>query len=473
MRDKPKRRKATPEAALAVHPRHFAIPFCCTILAAWPLVYLAAPTRKSVQRWKWNASNPNRSMARAAAAGHPIVLTGSPVESWPALLHWTPSSLTARLATIPLVDVSANRTFMWSDHKRQMGTALGLQVSGARHDRINMDPSEFFAASRPAATTYRQMHARLRDHAALAELSVDAQPRAFLFLDEESAGMDDVTLWAGEAGTTSHTHYDAWPNAFTQVYGQKRFLLWAPEDWRGLALHPHAHPAHRGSQLDFDEHNGLLVGCTPPSWVQRMRSLWGGSDEDAVTTCAVPFCAELSPGEVLLLPPFWFHRVTSLTFSTALSALSLGEQGGRFDRACRQGLPAYLLDRTAPPTMRAALVRRFITSLVHALMPPDEASTYVRRALVETRYAPLDSAKPLRCEVPFGSCGEDPSAYIAAAAAAEEQEVVKRVAEALAPRPSARALDGVSHIILQDYIEHVAGFAVGISSLCGFLKGCF
>ena len=310
-----------------------------------------------------------------------------------------------------------------------MGTAWGFRFLG-RAIRINMDPSEFFAASRPAATTYRQMHARLRDHAALAELSVDAQPRAFLFLDEESAGMDDVTLWAGEAGTTSHTHYDAWPNAFTQVYGRKRFLLWAPEDWRGLALHPHAHPAHRGSQLDFDEHNGLLVGCTPPSWVQRMRSLWGGSDEDAVTACAVPFTAELSPGEVLLLPPFWFHRVTSLTFSTALSALSLGEQGGRFDRACRQGLPAYLLDRTAPPTMRAALVRRFITSLVHALMPPDEASTYVRRALVETRYAPLDSAPPLRCEVPFGSCGEDPSAYIAAGAAAEEQEVVKRVAAA-------------------------------------------
>ena len=31
--------------------------------------------------------------------------------------------------------------------------------------------------------------------------------------------------------------------------------------------------------------------------------------------------------------------------------------------------------------------------------------------------------------------------------------------------PAVEGLDGVSHIVLQDYVEHVAGFAVGSASV--------
>ena len=33
-------------------------------------------------------------------------------------------------------------------------------------------------------------------------------------------------------------------------------------------------------------------------------------------------------------------------------------------------------------------------------------------------------------------------------------------------------LDAPGHIVLQDYVEHVAGFAVGMRALCGFIESC-
>ena len=35
------------------------------------------------------------------------------------------------------------------------------------------------------------------------------------------------------------------------------------------------------------------------------------------------------------------------------------------------------------------------------------------------------------------------------------------------------ALDGVGHVVLQDYAEHVAGYAVGVEAVCSFLRTCF
>ena len=35
------------------------------------------------------------------------------------------------------------------------------------------------------------------------------------------------------------------------------------------------------------------------------------------------------------------------------------------------------------------------------------------------------------------------------------------------------ALDGVGHVVLQDYAEHVAGYAVGVGAVCSFLRTCF
>ena len=89
-----------------------------------------------------------------------------------------------------------------------------------------------------------------------------------------------------------------------------------------------------------------------------------------------------------------------------------------------------------------------------------------------------------RCAEAFACAGGLATVGAAARAATpEEREVAQRVAAELsgpggacvepAVEPAVEGLDGVSHIVLQDYVEHVAGFAVGSASVCGFLGSCF
>jgi len=102
------------------------------------------------------------------------------------------------------------------------------------------------------------------------------------------------------------------------VRGRKRFQLFGPAHWRNLQLHPQAHPAHRQSQLGFS---------TNEPAAESVRAGVEG-DGDALTVT-------LEPGDMLFLPPFWFHRVTAVGFSIGLSVHTQTEAGEHHDsRAC-------------------------------------------------------------------------------------------------------------------------------------------
>ena len=104
------------------------------------------------------------------------------------------------------------------------------------------------------------------------------------------------------------------------------------------------------------------------------------------------------------------------------------------------------------------------------LLPPGETPGYAA-ALVASRHSPL--AEALLCSRRVDEC--DGEAGVASQAAAqatpEETEVAERVATLLNPHPDG-ILDGVTHILLGDYLEHVVGYAVGMRGLCGFLTHC-
>jgi hypothetical protein len=158
------------------------------------------------------------------------------------------------------------------------------------------------------------------------------------------------------------------------------------------------------------------------------------------------------------------------------STVAPAEPATRFDRACRLGLPPELLDRAATASVRAASARRYLSRLVTELIDPLDTPGYLQVALVEARYSRLSS--PLRCGDDFPACGGgEPSLA--------EDETAQRVAQVLrgpatdpatftgGGRATGRALSGEGHIVLQDYVEHVAAYAVGIHALCSFVRTCF
>ena len=458
-------------------------------------------------------------------SGQPAVVQRLPVVGWAAINEWTPEKLLRRLDrnALPLVDESSSPAFWWYDEFRQMGNAP-LRLSAARrHGRENVSLEDFLRG-RPALPPsspprYRQMNAKLVGH--LATLAADAHPRRFLHvsaepLADESLGklLSDgaieaacpeneresachARLWAGEAGTASHAHYDGVANWFVQVHGRKRVLLWPPQDWEAMRLHPHPHPAHRQSQIDMEEEKKATAGSASSSSDDASDDAGNQDDADSkndedATPRAPPApnaTIVLSPGDALFIPPFWFHRIESLDFTTALSVTSQVEIGTRFDRACRVGLPSTVLDRAASPAQRAEAAHRFLSLVVlraHRGRTADAVASM--NSLRRGRHAPL--AVPMRCASGWkGECSHGGRMAAAAAVASrEESALAAAVAQVIVRDPARRSsahtvvdegeglgqpLRGAEAIILHDYVEHVAGFAVGMQALCGFISKCF
>jgi len=92
----------------------------------------------------------------------------------------------------------------------------------------------------------------------------------------------------GSKGVTAPTHYDKSHNFFIQLQGIKRFILSPPEEHSKLYLYPSLHPMRLQTQVDFFSVNREKF--------PKFKNIIG---EEAL----------LYPGDVLYLPPYWFHRV--------------------------------------------------------------------------------------------------------------------------------------------------------------------
>ena len=105
-----------------------------------------------------------------------------------------------------------------------------------------------------------------------------------------------VNIWFGTGNTVSGLHHDRSPNWYAQVFGAKRFILFSPDQVD--ALYPRT---------------GML-GHT--SAVDPLHP-----DLDAYPRFAEarPRAVTVTAGEVLFLPSFWWHHVTSLSLSISVN----------------------------------------------------------------------------------------------------------------------------------------------------------
>lgn len=95
-------------------------------------------------------------------------------------------------------------------------------------------------------------------------------------------------VWIGNAGLVTHTHYDASWNFFVQLHGIKEFALISSQT--SLPLYPCLHPH---------------IGHTPLSLLEsKKQNLFRSVLEDNI----VVHIARLHPGDVLIIPPMWFHQ---------------------------------------------------------------------------------------------------------------------------------------------------------------------
>lgn len=107
----------------------------------------------------------------------------------------------------------------------------------------------------------------------------------------------DMNIWLGPEGTVSPLHHDPKHNLLTQIRGHKRVLLFPPDQ---AGLYPFSEECLMSNTSQVNPENPDLSQFPLFSGAKGLGCLLG-------------------PGDVLYIPPKWWHHVRSLTASLSVS----------------------------------------------------------------------------------------------------------------------------------------------------------
>ena len=130
---------------------------------------------------------------------------------------------------------------------------------------------------------------------------------ASLSITGECIGNDDVpTLWVGSRGAHSPLHYDTYgKNMVLQLRGRKRWLLWPPSE-----------PSLNALRVPYEE-SSVYCGFDPMTYISAEGQLSGG------LKAHFPEVRDftLEEGDLLLVPPHWWHFVVTVKADDVRSIL--------------------------------------------------------------------------------------------------------------------------------------------------------
>ena len=87
-----------------------------------------------------------------------------------------------------------------------------------------------------------------------------------------------------------------YPNIYVLVHGHKKWKLISPQYWSKMYLFPALHPSDRQSQINF----------TDSLENQQLFTKFYESNIEITEF-------ELHAGDILYVPPFWFHQVMTVS----------------------------------------------------------------------------------------------------------------------------------------------------------------
>jgi lysine-specific demethylase 8 len=213
----------------------------------------------------------------------PVLITSGLEEDWPAMRKWSPETLRdMNLQNEVNLNISQNGSFKLN--------ANGLPADAANHKVVkNISFSKAIDAILEAGENglkYYVSHQNITKK--LPKLLPDIQ-----IWHRTLVG--GPNLWLGSAGVETQLHYDEGINIFAQIYGTKKFVVYPPGE--SHKLYPH----QSGSTLSRVDFNNPDLEVFPK---------FGDAKELVITVGA---------GEILLLPPFWWHYVESQSISISVN----------------------------------------------------------------------------------------------------------------------------------------------------------
>ena len=265
---------------------------------------------KDIRRMKWDERVPFAK--QLANRGEPVVLTGTMIDKWPARKRWTSASEIARLFPKTLQGVfhhssgQGSRFGPFYDPQRPFNALSTVKPHSPYENNATLSRSEFLALfagrgkARPGCFAYSGNVVDALGEEAEDEL--DPLDELLVLNPSHSS----VNLWIGQPGATTPCHYDGYSNFYVQLSGFKRFVLFAPSEHRALHTFPFLHPSFAQCQATLPNIDRLLPE-------QRFHNQLAGLEIPADDSLSPALVADLGPGDLLFLPPFWLHEVISIS----------------------------------------------------------------------------------------------------------------------------------------------------------------
>jgi len=215
-----------------------------------------------------------RDLQRLLRRGEPVVVAGG-AAGWPAA-QWTPEVLRAKAGDCKVMTHRSDSAYFGLDEK----------LGGPKLKEEEMTLDAFVSlATAPENHEIRYYLQRASIPDSLPALLPDL--RVPIGVDFEKIYL--VNLWFGPANNVTRLHYDVPNNFLVHFYGRKRIVLFAPRD--SARLYPFRTKAYNMSQVDIE--NADLDRF--PKFAE-----------------AQPYEAEIAAGDMLYIPPYWWHQVYSL-----------------------------------------------------------------------------------------------------------------------------------------------------------------
>jgi len=223
------------------------------------------------------------SMELLDVSGPALIIDG--LSDWPAVSRWTPGSILS-LTSKSVIDLSMSMTGKW--RYTPSGDPFDPE---SQHRFPDLPIAEVVnrITNESEGAKYYVSQLTLADE--LPELLADLR----FPLPIEST---QINFWFGSSGTVSPLHFDRTHNLFAQIYGDKKFILFAPDDTPNLYPYPAEAMFPHLSAVDVEEPDleayPLYKNATPMIFTVRA-------------------------GQLLFMPAFWWHHVRSETVSISVN----------------------------------------------------------------------------------------------------------------------------------------------------------
>ena len=225
----------------------------------------------------------------------PVVIRNSVISKWRATKQWSPKYLQSKIPVLTGIYENDNRWFgpYYNDEKpltekcpRKNKYITNLTLSG----------EEFFSRiQNPVRGRYHYFTGDIDQLGGWAISDVDPIQELLSPYPTHTS----VNVWMGQPNVIAHCHYDGYHNFYAQLYGTKKFTMFRPSTWQGLYPFPFLHPSHAQAQVNLSE------------WLERERY--------PLVRRLTAHEVVLQPGDLLYMPPLWFHHVESLSVSISVN----------------------------------------------------------------------------------------------------------------------------------------------------------